>query len=619
MAKESVDTRKLKDEVTDLLKKQKWEKAADNLEKLIKLEPKDMQHRLRLGDAYRRMDQAGKAIGTYEFAAKFFGGEGQLIKAIAAVKMILELDSGNVEAQKQLAEMNQRRFGKPMPADPVSRPPAAKRTTAAGRAREAIELPDEEPPAAAPKAPEPELGGLRHETLELDQPAARRKVIVPPAEKKVYELGDPYAEIDLLAGTGAVRPNQEVAEVSDEDISEELPDEAILPPIPEDEDDVLEAEEVEPEPPPKPSRPPPQAKKPGRGITVSEEISVEEDPPARSALPIADLLSSDAEEEIELLSVSSDEEAAPRPAGEPEADDGEFDAAFGTIASGSRKQGEARLAAKKVPLFDDLSQEAFVELVNRLSYHQHAAGSLIIREGDPGWSFYVIVEGKVRVYKDGRDGNELTLAHLGEGAFFGEMALLSGAPRTANVVAEDDTAILEVTDVVLRDLAQRHPPVIQSLKNFYRQRLLNNVMAISPLFKDFDPTERKAIVEKFRMRQAANGEVIVAEGKVSDGLYVVLHGVVEVKARKNKEPIELARLKEGDIFGEMSLLTRNSAAATVTSVGNSILLRLPRESFQELVVTHPQILELVSELNERRKSAIAAVLKGPGQNGMSYA
>jgi len=82
------------------------------------------------------------------------------------------------------------------------------------------------------------------------------------------------------------------------------------------------------------------------------------------------------------------------------------------------------------------------------------------------------------------------------------------------------------------------------------------------------------------------------------GLYVVLHGSVAVTTTKGRQSIELARLREGEIFGEMSLITRQPATATVTSGGNSILLRLPRESFQELAVTHPQILALVSELTE---------------------
>jgi CRP-like cAMP-binding protein len=371
---------------------------------------------------------------------------------------------------------------------------------------------------------------------------------------------------------------------------EMLPDDAILTPQPE---DLVAAEQDE-------------------EVIPGEEFG-------REGGPIADLLSpSGAEEEIELLSISADEQVAgPRPIEAPAltAEDTDVERAFETVAPSSAAQ-TAHLPAKKVPLFDDLSQDAFVALVNRLRYQRHAPGELIIREGDPGRSFYIIVEGRVRIYKTGPDLKEITLAHLGEGAFFGEMALLSGAPRTANVAAEEETGILEVTDTVLRQLATRYPQVVTSLKNFYRQRLLNNVMAISPLFKDFDPSERKAIVEKFRMRQAASGEALIEQGKNSDGLYVVLHGSVQVVA----QDIELARLKEGDIFGEMSLLTREPAAATVRADGNAILLRLPRESFQELVVTHPQILALVSELTEQRRTAIEAILHGQGEghDGMSF-
>ena len=53
-----VDVRKLKDEATEFLKKQKWEKAAEVLEALVAAEPKDMSHRLKLGDTYRRMEDA---------------------------------------------------------------------------------------------------------------------------------------------------------------------------------------------------------------------------------------------------------------------------------------------------------------------------------------------------------------------------------------------------------------------------------------------------------------------------------------------------------------------------------------------------------------------------------
>jgi CRP-like cAMP-binding protein len=681
--KPQVDVRKLKDDVAEYLKKQKFEKAADVLEQLVLAEPKDMSHRLKLGDAYRRLDQIQKAIVSYQHAAKFFSDEGQLIKAIGAVKMLLEIDPKNAEAQKQLAEMNDRRFSK---VTLESAGLKAKAGIGAGaRATSPIEL---EEAAAAAVA----VGSAVHaelppadddEPLELDDdklpkrgfaparaPApARQKfqgrgAVPPPPPKESYDLGDEL-DLDMAAPAGeaassappakpaaVIAPppprSQEPEEVALDDgeaPAEALPLDAIMEPqaedlaahgdeevIPFDEDIKVAAAPPRKVPMPPKKAPPRPAAKPA--ISVSDEISFEDEEPAPprkkpvrapprpgpgGSLPIADLLSSEAEEEVELLSINADEEVAgarPMANFRVSPDEADLDAAFGNISPRAIPQPK-KVPAKKVPLFDDLSQEAFIELVNKLEYHRHVAGQLIIREGDPGRSFYVIVEGKVRIYKVGADEKEITLAYLGEGAFFGEMALLSGAPRTANVAAEEDTEILEVTDVVLRELAAKYPQVVNSLKNFYRQRLLNNVMAISPLFKDFDPAERKSIVEKFKMKQAAPAEVLITEGKNSDGLYVVLHGAVQV-AKKGTKPVELARLKEGDVFGEMSLLTRKPATATVTSQGNSILLRLPRENFQELVLTHPQILELVSELTEKRKSATEAILQGEGHDGMSF-
>src|ERR1043165_9112771 len=110
MAKAFVDTRKLKDSAAELLKKGKLEKAVDVLEQLAKHEPKDTSHRLRLGDAYRRIGDTAKAISAYDAAAKIFSDQDQLLKAIGAVKVILEIDPRNEAAQSELARINDRRF-----------------------------------------------------------------------------------------------------------------------------------------------------------------------------------------------------------------------------------------------------------------------------------------------------------------------------------------------------------------------------------------------------------------------------------------------------------------------------------------------------------------------------
>jgi CRP-like cAMP-binding protein len=572
----SVDARKLKDSAAEYLKKSKFEKAAEVLEQLVQAEPKDMQHRFRLGDCYRKLDQPQRSIAQYDAAGRYYADQGQLIKAIAAVKVILEIDPRNAAAQKQLAEMNERRLGKVTLESaglagskraPIARIAAAKPVPEGGADPvEAIEVP-EEPQITKKVAPAATRGGQRGamaDRFQIDGDGDDGELFERDDSPKDFSSG--YSEGALLTPPPEAHSGSPAGQVEIQD----LPDDAILDDEPEELAESAEDEELFAEP----------------------------------ARPIADLLDSDAEEEIELLSISSDR------AGEPEVDasGGDLEAAFGAIVPDAK--AATRKVPARVPLFDDLPRDAFVELVNRLSYRRYGAGEQILKEGDPGRSFFVIVEGKVRIWKKLPHGQELQLATLEEGAFFGEMALLSRAPRTANVSAENDTELLEVSDAVLRHLARNHPSVIKSLKNFYRQRLLNNVMAISPLFKDFDPAERRQLIEKFKLRQVAPGEMLIKEGAQSDALYVVLHGSVDVATRQ----IDLAHLREGEIFGEMSLLTRQPATATVVSPGNAILLRLPRDRFQELVVTHPQILALVSELTEQRAAATRAALE---QHGIS--
>ncbi len=74
---------------------------------------------------------------------------------------------------------------------------------------------------------------------------------------------------------------------------------------------------------------------------------------------------------------------------------------------------------------------------------------------------------------------------------------------------------------------------------------------------------------------------------------------------KGPQRSQLATLVDGDIFGEMSLLSKKPATATVAATRRSTVLRLPRERFEELIVTYPQVLMLVSDLADSRTRANA--------------
>jgi CRP-like cAMP-binding protein len=163
---------------------------------------------------------------------------------------------------------------------------------------------------------------------------------------------------------------------------------------------------------------------------------------------------------------------------------------------------------------------------------------------------------------------------------------------------------LEISAAVLADLSGRYPQVAKALKKFCRERLLSNVMNSSPLFRVLGRRDRRELIERFRARDVRRGDSLIRDGEQTDGLYVVLTGEVEV----HKQSQLLTRLKEGDLFGEISLLQKTPATATVTASRRTTILRLPREDFDRLITSYPQILALVSELTDERLRRTQQVL-----------
>lgn len=470
--------RRIKDKAAGYFAKGKFDKALLAWQEVVKRDPADLTSRLRLGDVYRRLEESQKAIACYREVAGFYARDGLLLKAIAACRLILEVDPSHTETQELLAELYSQKYGHPPPPERGVRLPGQKKPKAA--ADEAVRA-----AASEAEAPEPEV--------------APAEAAPPP----------PKAPAEALL---------ELEDGDDEDEEILLDLDAT--------DEPIDVSDVEPPPPP----PPPEAR---------------ELPP--------------------------------------------------------------------MTLFSDLDKDAFIALMEQMNHQRLGPGEVVVRQGEKGEAFYVVADGRLRVYRE-VDGEEIDLAHLTEGHFFGEMALLSDAPRSATVVTETDTELFELDRPLLERLTRDHPSVEEALERFYRQRLLSNLLATNPIFRPFDKDERRALIQRFNAMEVPAGEVVIEEGKPSGGLYLIMSGEVAVTQGSGFDETTLARLAEGDIFGEMSALTQKEASATVRVLRHGTFLRLPTEVFHELMMSHPQILEVVSELtdartkqNEARKQAGGAL------------
>jgi CRP-like cAMP-binding protein len=138
-------------------------------------------------------------------------------------------------------------------------------------------------------------------------------------------------------------------------------------------------------------------------------------------------------------------------------------------------------------------------------------------------------------------------------------------------------------------------------------------MATSLLFKPFETSEKIRIIERFMSRDFQQGEELIHEGRESDGLYLILRGCLQVfRQQKDGAPLLVGELREGEVFGEISCLHQEPASASVIAATPGIVLRLPRQAFSELILSHPQILEMVHRLGEHRRALTANALSRSG-------
>ena len=258
-------------------------------------------------------------------------------------------------------------------------------------------------------------------------------------------------------------------------------------------------------------------------------------------------------------------------------------------------------ALHPVPLLSELSEAAFRRVLGTLVVRRMADGQLVIRQGEPGESFFFVATGEVRVFASDGLGREHELARLHENAIFGEMALISAQPRSASVQVVGEADLLEVTRESLATVADQLAQVAQALHGFTRERLLRNLMATHALFQPFDRAQRRDLLRRFTSHDVTPGTNVIREGEEGRGLFVVLSGEIEV-AKQGPDGIatSLATLRAGDVFGEMSLLRGGPTTATVRASRPTTVLFLAREHVVRIVAGVPEIKQYLESLVEDR-------------------
>lgn len=160
----------------------------------------------------------------------------------------------------------------------------------------------------------------------------------------------------------------------------------------------------------------------------------------------------------------------------------------------------ARLA--KVELLRSLPPEEMESVIACVEPVRVGRGETIFRQGEQGNALYLIDDGQVNiVMQNGAPNESGILAQLGPGQSFGEMALLTGEPRSATAVATQDTLLLRITKEHFDDLMMRLPRLRRAVEELNSQRLMQNVQAARRTL-DADHWQKVALANIQRLSRA---------------------------------------------------------------------------------------------------------------------
>jgi len=253
-----------------------------------------------------------------------------------------------------------------------------------------------------------------------------------------------------------------------------------------------------------------------------------------------------------------------------------------------------------LPFLSELTEESFIAVARSLAIHRLKDGELVMRQGESGDSLFLVASGELRVFVDTPDGPR-DVARLFENTLFGEMALITGQPRSASVAVVGEADVIEVRKSMLMQIMLSIPAVRDALDRFSRERLIKNLLQTSPLFAPFTKSQQAELLKHFEGHETHAGVDIITEGERGLGLFLVLSGEVDViTGADGPSPTRVARLKTGDLFGEMSLVTDQPTTATVRAAVPTTVLFLAREYVERLAEAVPEVAAYFEQLAMNR-------------------
>jgi serine/threonine protein kinase/CRP-like cAMP-binding protein len=203
--------------------------------------------------------------------------------------------------------------------------------------------------------------------------------------------------------------------------------------------------------------------------------------------------------------------------------------------------------------------------------------------------------------------DRIFIAGLADGDFFGEFSFLAERTRSATVEAVTDGLLLEIDRSDVENIAAVDPEFTAPLLAFYKERVVELMMAKSPVFSLLSPTDRRALLDEAAIIDVDHDALIVREGTRNDALFFIRRGEVEIFRRdKSGLTIFINKLGQGQFFGEIAALKGTPRTVSVRAIGPVSLFQIEGRLLHALVDREPRLRVMFDAMIARRAAEAKA-------------
>ena len=256
---------------------------------------------------------------------------------------------------------------------------------------------------------------------------------------------------------------------------------------------------------------------------------------------------------------------------------------------------EEDAALRRSSFFQFLPDDVFEKISSLLKEEHYEFGDIIVREGDPADAFYVLTSGRARAIKIMPNGDEVALGALRPGDGFGEAALAEGGTRKATVRCSTAVDVLRLDREDFLQLVKRVPELRHHVEMTGRQRALQGFLYQFSNFGRLPAPALRSMMEKLTPMTCEKGGLIIKEGDPAGPMFILEKGRARAFLANNGKERNLAFYRDGDYFGELSILNGSPRAASVEAFTECRLLALEPKTVRELKRKFPEFENLLTE------------------------